>query len=81
MRRKATIIVTVAILLGAATAGELPVYGRLAAGVRSVQQNFVDLKQAGSMNSLERLVFSLVLVGHEAPKTAPESGLRLVGRS
>ena len=32
------------------------------------------------MNSLERLVFSLVLVGHEAPKTAPESGLRSIGR-
>ena len=69
-----------AILLAAATAGESPVYGRLAASVRSVQQNFVGLKQAGSMNSLERLVFSLVLVGHEAPKAVPESGLRLIGR-
>ena len=39
---------TVAILLAATTAGESPVYGRLAAGVRSVQQNFVDLKHAGS---------------------------------
>ena len=62
VRRKATIIGILAILLAAATAGNSPaVYGRVVSSVRSFQRNFGDLKKADSMSPIERFVFSLVL--------------------
>ena len=61
VRRKATIIGILAILLTAATAGHSPAYVRVVSSVRSIQQNFGDLRKADSMNPIERFVFSLLL--------------------
>ena len=61
VRRKATIIGILAILITAATAGNSPAYVRAVSSVRSFQQNFGDLRKADSMNPVERFVFSLVL--------------------
>jgi hypothetical protein len=61
VRRKATIIGILAILLTAATAGHSPAYERVVSSVRSIQQNFGDLRKADSMNPVERFVFSLLL--------------------
>ena len=44
VRRKATIIVTLAVLLTAAGAGYSPVYGRAVSSLRSFQRVFGDLK-------------------------------------
>jgi hypothetical protein len=69
VRRKATIIGILAILLSVAGAESSPVYNRVAASVASFKQNFGDLKKAESMNSVERFVFSLVLSHSKAPAT------------
>jgi hypothetical protein len=67
VRRKASIIGTMALLLLGATAGYSPVYARAACSVRTFQRNFGDLKKAGSMSPLERFVFSLVLSNSKTP--------------
>jgi hypothetical protein len=61
VRRKATIIGILAILITAATAGHSPAYVRAVSSVRSIQRNFGDLRKADSMNPVERFVFSLIL--------------------
>jgi hypothetical protein len=61
VRRKATIIGILAILLTAATAGNSPAYVRAVSSLRSVQRNYGDLRKADSMSPIERFVFSLVL--------------------
>ena len=63
VRRKATIIGILAILITAATAGNSPAYVRAVSSVRSFQRNFGDLRKADSMNPVERFVFSLILSG------------------
>jgi len=65
VRRKATIIGILAILLTAATAGHSPAYVRAVSSVRSFQRNFGDLRKADSMNPVERFVFSLILSSAE----------------
>ena len=81
MRRKATIIGTLALLLLAAGAGTSPAYDRVVSSVRSVQQNFGDLKKAESMNSVERFVFSLVLAHSKTPGTAAYQYTGRTGRT
>ena len=76
VRRKATIIVTLAVLLTAASAGYSPVYGRAVSSLRSFQRVFGDLKQADSMNAIERFVFSLVLSNSKAPAVADSQAPR-----
>jgi hypothetical protein len=61
VRRKATIIGILAILITAATAGHSPAYERAVSSLRSVERNYGDLRKADSMNPVERFVFSLVL--------------------
>jgi len=73
VRRKATLIGTLAILLIAAGAGESPVYERVVSSVQGFQRNFGELKKAGSMNSIERIVFSLILTHTKTPESAPSS--------
>jgi hypothetical protein len=70
VRRKATIIGIVAMLLTAASAGYSPVYGRAVSSVHSFQRIFGDLKQADSMSPIERFVFSLVLSNSKTPTAA-----------
>ena len=48
VRRKATIIGILAVLLTAATVGESRMYGRVVTSMRSIQRNFGDLKKAES---------------------------------
>jgi hypothetical protein len=74
VRRKATIIGTLAVLLTAATAGYSPVYGRAVSSLHGFQRVFGDLKQADSMNPIERLVFSLVLSSAKTPTRAAAIG-------
>jgi hypothetical protein len=81
VRRKATIIATLALLLAAATAGNSPVYVRAATSVRSFRQNFGDLKKADSMNPVERFVFSLVLSNSKAPTAAANTYTARPGRT
>ena len=81
VRRKATIIGTLAVLLAAATAGYSPVYGRAASSVRTFQRNFGELKKAGSMSTIERVVFSLVLSNSKTPTEAANSDTPRVGRT
>ena len=70
MRRRATIIGTLAVLLTAASAGYSPVYGRAVSSLHSFQRIFGDLKQANSMSLIERFVFSLVLSNSKTPTAA-----------
>ncbi|MEO8597596.1 MAG: hypothetical protein ABI759_30030 [Candidatus Solibacter sp.] len=70
MRRKTTILGIAVVLLAVAGAGTLPAYHRVVSSVRSFQQNFGDLRQAESMNPVERFVFSLVLSHSKAPAEA-----------
>ena len=70
VRRKATIIGIVAILLSVAGAESSPACDWVVSSVRNVTQNFGDLKKAESMNSVERFVFSLVLASSKAPAAA-----------
>jgi hypothetical protein len=80
VRRKATIIGILAVLLTAATtAGYSPVYGRAVSSLHSFQRVFGDLKQAGSMSPIERFVFSVVLSNSKTP-TAANSTAPRVGR-
>ena len=81
VRRKATIIGILAILLSAAGAESTPAYNRVASSVRSFKQNFGDLKKAESMNSVERFVFSLVLSNSKAPATAANVYASRTGRT
>ena len=61
VRRRATIIGILAILLTAVIAGNSPAYVRAVSSLRSVQRNYGDLRKADSMSPIERFVFSLVL--------------------
>ena len=70
VRRKATIIGILAVLLTAATAGESRVYGRVLTSICSFQRNFGDLKKADSMNTIERVIFSLILSHSKTPASA-----------
>jgi len=81
VRRKATIIGIVAILLSAVGAESSPAYDRVVSSVRSVKQNFGDLRKAESMNSVERFVFSLVLANSKAPATAANAYANRAGRT
>ena len=81
VRRKATIIGTLAILLTAATAGNSPAYERAVSSVRSFQRNFGDLKKADSMSPIERFVFSLVLSNSKTPTAAANSYAPRAGRT
>jgi hypothetical protein len=81
VRRKATIIATLAILIAAATAGYSPVYERTVSSMRSFQRNFGDLKKADSMSPIERFVFSLVLSNSKTPTAAANSYAPRAGRT
>ena len=81
VRRKATIIGTLAILIAASTAGYSPVYVRAVSSMRSFQRNFGDLKKAESMNPVERFVFSLVLSNSKTPTAAANSYAPRTGRT
>jgi hypothetical protein len=81
VRRKATIIGVLAVLLTAAAAGESPVYGRVVSSMRSIQRNFGDLKKADSMNTIERIVFSLLLSNSKTPAAAANTYTPVVGRT
>jgi hypothetical protein len=81
VRRKATIIGILAVLLTAATAGESGVYGRVVTSVHSFQRNFGDLKKADSMNPIERFVFSLILSNSKTPDAAGNTYSPNVGRT
>jgi hypothetical protein len=81
VRRKATIIATLAILIAAATAGSSPVYVRTVSSMRSFQRNFGDLKKADSMSPIERFVFSLVLSNSKTPTAAANSYAPRAGRT
>ena len=81
MRRKAVILVLLATLLVAATAGNSPVYGRAVAAVRNFQRNFLELEKADSMSPVERFVFSLVLANAKAPRSAADAGFAVAGRT
>jgi hypothetical protein len=70
VRRKATIIGILAIMLTAAATETSPAYTRIVSSVRSFQHNFGDLKKAESMNSIERFAFSLVLSRSKTPAVA-----------
>ena len=82
VRRKATIIGILAILLAAATTGNSPaVYGKAVSSVRSFQRNFGDLKKADSMSPIERFVFSLVLSNSKVSAAAEGSHVPPAGRT
>jgi hypothetical protein len=81
VRRKATIIGILAVLLTAATAGESRVYGRVLTSICSFQRNFGDLKKADSMNTIERVIFSLVLSHSKTPAAAANTYSTGVGRT
>jgi hypothetical protein len=82
VRRKATIVGILAILLTAATTGNSPaVYCRAVSSVRSFQRNFGDLKKADSMSPIERFVFSLVLSNSKVPAAAASSPSPQAGRT
>jgi hypothetical protein len=74
VRQKAAIIGTLAILLLAGSAGYAPVYGRAVSSVHNFQRNFCELKKAGSMSTIERFVFSLVLSNSKNPTQAANHG-------
>ena len=62
MTKRACIIGTVALVLALTAASGAPAYERLVTSAQSFQQNFHDLKGAGtSLSPFERFVFSLVL--------------------
>ena len=81
VRRKATILATLAILIAAATAGYSPVYVRAVSSISSFQRNFGDLKKAESMSPIERFVFSLVLSNSKTPTAAANSFAPRDGRT
>ena len=62
MARKAYIIGILTVGLTAAVLRTAPAYGRIVSSARNFQYYFQDLKRAGgSLNPVERFVFSLVL--------------------
>jgi len=81
VRRKTTIIATLAILIAAATAGYSPVYARAVSSVHSFQRNFRDLKKADSLSPIERFVFSLALSHSKTPTAAANSYASGAGRT
>ena len=81
VRRKATIIGILAILLTAASAGNSPAYERAVCSVRNFQRSFGDLKKADSMSLIERFVFSLVLSNSKTPTAAANSYAPRAGRT
>ena len=81
VRRKATIIGILAILLTAATAGRSPVYERAASSMRTFQRNFGELKKVDSMSPIERFVFSLVLSSSKTPAAAADAYVSPAGRT
>jgi hypothetical protein len=81
VRRKAAIIGILAVLLAAATAGESRVYGRVVTSMRSFHRNFGDLKKADSMNTIERVIFSLILSHSKTPAAAANTYSTGVGRT
>jgi hypothetical protein len=81
VRRKAAIIGILAILLTAGATGNSPVYVRAVSSMRNFQRNFGDLKKAGSMNPIERFVFSLVLSNSKTPTEAARSYTPRAGRT
>jgi hypothetical protein len=81
VRRRATIIGTLAILLTATTAANSPLYSRVVSSVSNFQRNFGDLKKADTMSPVERFVFSLVLTGSKAPKAATNTVEVATGRT
>jgi hypothetical protein len=81
VRRKATIIGILAVLLTVATAGESRLYGRVLTSLCSFQQNFGDLKKADSMNTIERVIFSLILSHSKSPAAAANSYPAVAGRT
>jgi len=81
VRRKATIIGILAILLTAATARRSPVYERAASSMRTFQRNFGELKKVDSMSPIERFVFSLVLSSSKTPTAAADAYVSPAGRT
>jgi hypothetical protein len=81
MRRKAAIIGTLAIVLTAATSGQAPFVQRAVSSVRTIRRTFGELKQAGSMSTAERLVFSVVLANARTPVTAANAHTVGTGRT
>ena len=81
MRRKATIIGILAILLTAATFGNSDTYVRTVSSVRSFQRNFCELRKADKMNAIERFVFSLILANSKAPATVSDTSTPVAGRT
>jgi hypothetical protein len=80
VRRKTTIIATLAILITAATAGYSPVYARAVSSMQNFQRNFKDLKKADSLSPIERFVFSLALSHSKTPTAAANSSVPSAGR-
>jgi hypothetical protein len=82
VRRRATIIGILAILLTAATTRNSPaVYCKAVSSVRTFQRNFGDLKKADSMSPIERFVFSLVLSNSKVPAAPADSQPAQSGRT
>ena len=69
MKRRAYIIGTVAVGLIAATAAGSE-WRNVVSSAERVRTNFEDLRRSGSLNPVERFVFSLVLSGSETPPAA-----------
>ena len=49
-----------------------PCYCEIASSAHTLKQRFAELEKS-DVNTVERLVFSLVLAGAETPKTPPAS--------
>lgn len=71
MIRRAYIIGTVALGLTLAAA-HTPTYNRLVSSAQSFERYFHDLKSAGTLNPVERFMFSLVLAGTKLPEPAKQ---------
>ena len=52
-----------------------PSYCKLASSANNIRQRFQELEKS-DVNTVERLVFSLVLANAETPKTPPSSEIR-----
>jgi hypothetical protein len=72
VKRRAYIVGALVIGLLAAAPATLPSYCRVVTSAVKVRQSFRDLKQAGTMSPIERLVFSLLLANSKTPK--PDTG-------
>lgn len=76
MKRRAYIIGTVALGLIAAAIQSGPGWHGVVSSAERIQSNFEQLQSNGSLNPVERLVFSIVLTGAEARKAAPTQNPR-----